>query len=439
MPCSPAQVRALRLKIREILFGGARGGGKSETGTVWLGNPACGAKAHGAYRGLVVRENYTDLIAWLDHAADFYEGYGAAWSGMSQTFSFPSGAKIRAGHLDGPCAYKKYQGHEYQRILIEELTQIAREMDYLKLLGSCRSKYPELYPSVFCTANPGGKGHGWVRKRFISPAPPGTPIFDPGGNRIYLPSTAADNPFLGPEYWQYLKSLPDNLRRAWLDGDWDVLAGQFFPEFRESIHTCPPIEIPEHWERHISIDWGYNHDPYAIIFYAISESGIVFVTGEMTGTHTIPADVAARYLAVCPEPYSAIGDPSMWAKFNSPDSTAIQMQQAGAYNLSKGNNERIQGWTRVHEYLHRRKLMIFSTCRNIINNLPAMIHDEKNPEDAQKDSAIDHFPDSLRYFLMSRPLPTDPPKEEIDFVDDKSRRAHEAIQKLKKVRKKAGW
>ena len=160
------QEEALRRNEFEVLYGGQRGGGKTDAGLVWLTEYI----QHPRYRALVIRKNSEDLSDWIDRAAYLYQRYGARPTGKPATITFPSGAKIRTGHLKDDLAYTKYQGHEYQRILIEELTQIPDETRYLQLISSCRTSIPELIPQIFCTTNPGGLGHAWVKARFIDVA-----------------------------------------------------------------------------------------------------------------------------------------------------------------------------------------------------------------------------------------------------------------------------
>lgn len=210
--------------LRDFVRGltGARGGGKTDTGLVWLlydtENPE--------FRALVIRQNATDLSDWVDRAKIMWSGQGIKASGSPVVFEFPSGAKIYTGHLKDENAYEKYQGHEYHRMLIEELTQIPTERRYDMLISSCRSTNPEIKPMVFATANPGGQGHKWVKRRFIDPSPPTTPHIaqSTGRSRVFVPATVDDNPTLlenDPDYVKFLDGLPEDLRQAWRLGSWE--------------------------------------------------------------------------------------------------------------------------------------------------------------------------------------------------------------------------
>lgn len=222
----------------EIFFGGQRGGGKTDAGIVWMVEPV----ENKLYAGLVLRKNHKDLSDWISRAKRLYANVGGVYVG--DTFRFPSGATIKTGHLAEEDAYEKYQGHEYQRILIEELTHIPTEELFLKVLGSNRSTVPDLRAQFMGTANPGGPGHRWVKKRYIDTAvlydreyidDEGLPQTCKHGRRwtdpvhqltrIYVPSRVEDNPFLfklDPKYVRYLDSLPEELKKAWRLGDWNT-------------------------------------------------------------------------------------------------------------------------------------------------------------------------------------------------------------------------
>jgi len=223
----PKQAIALARVEDEILYGGARGGGKTDAGQVWL----LYDKDHPKYRALVVRKNADDLRDWIDRARYMYSGVGAVIVGNPPEIRFPNGGVIRTGHLKDENAYTKYQGHEYQRELIEELSQIPREKDYLKLISSCRSSVPELKPQVFATTNPDEPGIDWIRARWNIPE---VPDFDkvysnltPEGRRlVFIPAKLEDNPLLmksDPNYLKFLESLKRTdyeLYEAWRHGNW---------------------------------------------------------------------------------------------------------------------------------------------------------------------------------------------------------------------------
>lgn len=408
------QERVLRTRCREMLFGGARGGGKSEVGEQIVAVPAIRGRFP-RYRGLVLRETAGDLADWVDRAREKYRSSGVKVAGKPAVFTWPWGSKIYCGHLHDERSIGKYLGREFQRIVVEELTQIKDPMLYLKLLGSARSTVPGLTARLFATTNPGGPGHYWVKERFIDPAPPGTFYRDPvtGLHRIFIKSVVRDNPFLllgDPAYVAYLMGLPEKLRRAWLDGDWDVLEGQYFTEWREAVHVVRPHDYPvmDTWQRYRVIDWGYWPDPCVCLWIASPPIGPDVIYREKQWHRTLPKDVARDILRLSHHEEQAvrrsIGDPSMWKHEHGP--SVYEGFLEGGLHLTQADNSRVPGWLKVHEYLApgpdgKPGLVVYDTCRDTIKAIPAMVHDERNPSDVAE-HPLDHWADCVRYYCMSR-------------------------------------
>lgn len=225
----------------EILFGGARGGGKTDTGQAWLTYDA----QNPLLRSLVIRRNADDLRDWIDRARGFYAGIGEIL-GQPPEVRFRWGSVARTGHLKDENAYTKYQGHEYQRILIEELTHIPSEDHYLKLIASCRSTIPGIMPQVMANCNPDGPGFSWVKKRWGLDGTPTEPVWTrddkTGRMRVFIPSRVEDNLVLmqhDPEYINNLKGLPDGLREAWLYGSWadPIIPGAYYTQALMQMRT----------------------------------------------------------------------------------------------------------------------------------------------------------------------------------------------------------
>ena len=309
----PRQEVALLRTEREILYGGARGGGKTAAGMAWLlmGNVEptgtiadAGYYLHPHYRALVLRRNMSDLGDWISKAKLMFIPLGAEYTERPCQFKFKSGATIVVGHLDDSDAFSKYQGQEFARILIEELTQIPQENLYLMVLASLRTPFDELRRQVFLTCNPGGVGHFWVRERFIVNGPWETTYLDPKTklSRIYIPAGLKDNPYIGEdaEYVGQLLALPPNIRRAWLEGDWDSMGGEYFP-FRVAPATGEPPNASHvyhsteaHFEpwyhRWLSCDWGYVHES-ACYKYCQEPNGRVHVYDELVLEQTTPEEL----------------------------------------------------------------------------------------------------------------------------------------------------
>jgi hypothetical protein len=235
----PKQEMALLRMEDEILYGGARGGGKTDCGQVWL----LYNQEHPLYRALVIRRNSEDLKDWKDRAQRMYAHLNAEFVGSPTEIRFHTGGRIRTGHLKDENAYSKYQGHEYQRMLLEELSQIPREKDYLKLTASCRSTVPDITPQIFATTNPDDPGLEWIKTRWNIPDKPNpdevyvtekmVDVMDENGviekkmrRLVFVPARLEDNPILmksDPAYstqLELLRQTDPELYEAWRHGSW---------------------------------------------------------------------------------------------------------------------------------------------------------------------------------------------------------------------------
>ena len=415
----------------EILYGGARGGGKTDCGMAWL----LRATEYPDARMLVVRRNADDLADWIDRAHKMYPY--AKITGKPATIKFPSGAIIRTGHLKDDQAYTKYQGHEYQRILIEELTQIPTEESYLKLISSCRSTVPGLDPKIFCTANPGGKGHQWVKRRFIQGHKPMVAFKADGERyRMYIPATIDNNPTLlknDPNYVDFLDNLPEPLRSAWRHGDWDIFAGQYFGEWNPAMHVVKEEMAKklgygqEFNKKYIGIDWGYTA-PFAAVWIEVTPNNMVFAYRELYGTERHPVEWGQdiKDMTGDEEIFMSLGGPSMWARnpmsWNAPhtqmytDKSIATAMSEYVPNLVPANNSRIIGWRNMAQLMHYKKgvlpnfFIIDKACPNLERTIPDMIRDEKNPEDLDT-TLEDHICDAMRYALTHIQAPAKPVKQ----------------------------
>lgn len=258
----------------EVLYGGGRGGGKTDTGIIWLIEPRYAQEPR--YRALVIRRNADDLRDWEDRADYLYAPLRAKSTGKPTEITLPTGAKIRTGHLNDDKAYTKYQGHEYQKILFEELTHIASEDDYEKLIASNRSTIIGLKPKVFATTNADGPGFQWVKKRFNIPDYPTevvttikkVKVIIDGKEQIierklvFIPSKLEDNPILmkaDPGYQANLESIKDeDLRKAWREGYWGgvPVKGAFYANQISRLHQGGRFkEVPYDEELPVHTVW----------------------------------------------------------------------------------------------------------------------------------------------------------------------------------------
>jgi len=274
--------------------------------------------------------------------------------------------------------------------------------------------------------NPGGVSHSYHKKYFIDAGPSNEPLdveVQKGVWRkhMFIPAKLADNQVLelrNPNYRRTLEGMPEDIRRALLDGDWDVFAGQYFKTFRRDEHVVEPFEIPEHWRRFGSMDWGFAA-PCAFLWHAIDPTmGRVYTYRELYVTQQRAAEVAQavlemttgeelQYIKISPDAFAERG---LGSKASPGETVAEEFLKVGL-NVEPADNRRVLGWQRMREYLapsvdEKPWWQIFSNCTNLIRVMPELIHDKVKVEDVSQDGE-DHAPEAARYFLMSRPSPNE--------------------------------
>lgn len=421
--------------IFELLYGGQRGGGKTDAGMVWIGHrrwkDAQGREwpvyMHPKYRALVTRKNADDLSDWIERFRFMYAGTGAKIGYRPYEIRFPSGAFIRTGHLKDDQAYTKYQGHEYQSQLIEELTQIPFEKRYIQLISSCRSTIPELKPQVFNTTNPGGHGHSWVKKRWIDAAPPNTVITDEEGiNRMFIPAGIEDNPILmlnDPAYVKRLdaiKHVDEDLYKAWRLGSWDVFAGQAFREFSATKHVLDGVNNKIEFsldicDKIITFDWGYRDKAVAhwLALTPVNRFGFrrVYMYREIVRTETDPeewAQIIKRFTDVEKVKYMVLPHDCFAHKTNKNTIASVFAKDIGI-NIVRGDTlaagARLNRKAMLHRYLAdspdgRPYLLVHPSCRDFITAVPELQYDERNVEDIDT-TGNDHSYDSATLGLVT--------------------------------------
>ena len=422
----------------EALYGGAAGGGKSEAHVA-----EALRQAHiPHYRALILRKTYPELSELIDKSQRYYRGAfpGAQWSEARHMWRFPSGAKIYFGAMQHTNDRFKYQGRAYDYIAFDELTHFTQD-EYLYLLSRNRASGPGTRVYLRASANPGGIGHGWVKARFLTPAPPMQTIWEdvqvrtPDGavhtarrSRIFVPSTVFDNQILlqnDPAYAARLAALPDADRRALLYGDWDAFAGQVFSEWRADpahyadrryTHVVDPFPIPRGWRVVRGFDFGYSR-PFSVGWWAISPDGALCRIRELygcTGTPNEgvrwePARIAREIKKIEQDDPNirgrtvrGVADPSIFDESRG-ESVAQMMEREGIF-FDRGDNSRIAGKMQVHHRLAFDQngapgLTVFSTCRHFIRTVPALVYDPVNVEDVNT-AMEDHIYDEMRYVVM---------------------------------------
>jgi phage terminase large subunit len=395
---------------RHIAYGGARGGGKSwamRRKFVLLALKYAGLRLLLLRRTLPeLRENHVlPLMAELAGFAKYRED--------EKAFILPNGSRIKLGYCDTERDVYQYQGQEYDVIGLEEATHFTEsQKDFLTTCN--RSTRTDFKPRMYYTANPGNVGHTWFKRLFIDRDYRGS---ERPEDYVFIPARVYDNKVLmdtNPEYVQTLENLPEDLRRAHLEGDWDSFIGQVFREFRREVHVCRPFSIPADWRRWRAIDYGYSA-PACCLWFAIAPDETVYVYRELYVTQVRAAELAQKIIELSrgEDVIYTYADPSMWNKTgHEGESIEETMRQYGLL-LDKADNDRLHGKQRVHDYLTvfegsdgrpRSRLQIFESCINLIRTLPQLVYDERKVEDVDT-SGEDHAYDALRYGLMQRPAP----------------------------------
>ena len=412
MPNEGPQTEFLAAPEKDVLYGGAAGGGKS---FAMLVDPLryCHKKAH---RALILRRSMPELRELIDKSRELYPKAfpGSRFREVEKIWNFPSGAKIEFGFLERDADVYRYQGQAYSWIGFDEITHLPTEFGWNYLASRLRTTDPEIKTYLRCTANPGGVGAYWVKKRYMEAVEPNSSFTgDDGLTRKFIPARLADNPFLAEdgEYERMLLSLPPIQRKQLLEGNWDVNEGAAFVEFDPTAHVITPFDIPIVWERVKSIDYGYAsescclwgaidpEDKTLIIYRELYRKGL---TGEALG-NTITDMEQTEYKSI-----PGVLDTSAWSKTGYTGPTIGEVLIKAGHKLRRADKNRIAGKVQIHEYLKRNRnserprLQIFNSCPNLIKELQGIPLSSSNPEDVDT-HAPDHAYDALRYLIMSSP------------------------------------
>lgn len=409
-PNSKPQQEFFASRCKYTAYGGARGGGKT-----WASSRKAigGALRWPGIKILMIRREYDDMRnSLIEPMLAILPQEIATYNGTLNIIYFVNGSTIKFGNMPGygAAVAGKYQGQEYDWIFMEEATQFTEQE--FRGLGACLRGVNKIPKRFYLTCNPGGVGHHWVKRLFVSRE------FRDGENPAdycFIKATVEDNKDLmesSPDYVQALDLLPEDIRNAHRYGDWDALAGTYFSEFRPELHTCKPFRIPDEWPRYRAFDYGL--DMFACLWIAVDFSGRCYVYREYCESDLVVSD-AARVMRACTPPEErvsfTIAPPDMWNRQKDSGKNMAELFMQNGIGLLKASNSRIQGWLALKELMKLRKdgkpgLIIFSDCKSLIEFLPALQHDTKNPSDCAKEPhEITHAPDALRYFAVMRTMP----------------------------------
>ena len=410
-PNNGPQTDFLAAPEKDVLYGGAAGGGKSYA---MLIDPLRFAH-RSAHRALILRRSMPELRELIDKSRELYPKAfpGCKYKEVEKLWNFPSGAKVEFGFLERDADVYRYQGQAYSWIGFDEITHLPTEFGWNYLASRLRTTDPEIVPYMRCTANPGGVGATWVKKRYIDPYPPNESfVGEDNLTRKFIPARLDDNPYLAKDgrYEEMLKALPPTQRRQLLEGNWDVNEGAAFTEFEVDKHVVTPFEIPISWERVKGIDYGYASESSCIWGAVDPSDGTLIIYRELYQKGLTGVDLGERITQMeLGDPYSVQGvlDTAAWARTGTTGPTVGESLVRAGHKLRRADKNRIQGKIQIHEYLKvqqsgRPRLQILNTCPNLIRELQSIPLDRSNPEDVDT-HAPDHAYDALRYLIMSRP------------------------------------
>jgi len=446
------QTSLLQCPVFEVFYGGARGGGKTESS---IGDWLQHSSTYGEHAiGIFVRRKLTQLSEVIARTKQIFPKIGGKYNEQQKTWTMPGGARLKFVYLERDSDAEEYQGHSYTRVYVEEVTNFPSPSPINKLRATLRSG-TGVPVGMRLTGNPGGPGHNWVKARYIDPAPQGyqilteeTELEDPDGgpplrvalDRVFIPSKLGDNALLirnDPTYVLRLRqSGSAALVKAWLEGNWNIVDGAFFDEWDESVHLLSAWDFralmnPD-MMRFRSFDWG-SAKPFSVGWWALLDrdyqlNGRVLPRGAMVryrewygakgpniGLKMTAQDVAEGII----ERESGerirygVADPAIFIRNGGP-SIGETMSKKGC-NWRSADNKRKPGWEQLRQRLVGENglplLYVCDNCEDTIRTVPVLQHDEKDQEDIDTDSE-DHAADEIRYGVMSRPYiprkPTSP-------------------------------
>lgn len=439
--------------VKEVFFGGARGGGKTDA---VLGKFAIKVKRYGkGVNGMFMRPELPMLDDAIERSHEIFAPIGGSYNEQKKTWRWPGGGRFRFRPLESIKDAAKYQGQNITDVMIEEAGLYASPVAIDRMRGAMRSVVG-VPTQLSLTGNPGGAGQQWIKKRFIDPAPEGMTVLNvhlPNGKihqRIFIPSKLADNKILlenDPDYVNNLYLVGNRqLVEAWLEGRWDAVEGAFFDIWHPAIHVQRPFKIPAHWNRFHSGDWG-SAAPFSIGWWAVAgedydNDGFIIPRGAMVryrewygwngqpnkGLKLTAEEVAEGILKRENGDGKLSGpmDPAAFAEDGGP-SLMQRMAAKGVY-FTKADNKRVTvngrnagamgGWDMMRQRMighnpitndrgavikvTQPMLYVFNTCTQFIRTVPGLQHDPNRPEDILT-SLEDHVADETRYACMSRP------------------------------------
>lgn len=421
---NPKQEQFLTEEHRHVAYGGARGGGKS-----WAVREKAKIMAL-AWQGIetiIIRRTYAELTRnHINRLKIELKGI-ATYNQQEKVFKFYNGSKLFFGYCDNDNDAEQYQGAEYDIVFIDEACNLKEE--WIKKIAACNRSDRKCPKRMYYTLNPGGISHAYFKRLFIDR------VYKDGENPeeyAFIQALVTDNEALlkqSPDYMNQLKALPPKLRAAWLEGRWDVMAGQFFDTFvtepREDgigTHVIPAWrEIPLGWPIYRSYDFGFNR-PFSCAWWTMDPDSRIYRILELYGCKKDEPNVGVRWTPdeqfreiariEREHPYlkgrkiRGVADPSIWDASRG-ESVADTARKHGIH-FEPGDNERIAGWMQCRYRLSfdesgRPMMYVFDNNKEFIRTIPTLMHDDHKPEDLNSDGE-DHQADDWRYLCQMHKL-----------------------------------
>ena len=414
---------------KHIAFGGARGGGKS-----WAVRTKAKLLAfrYAGIRLLIVRRSYPELMNNHINILRNELAGAAVYNDRDKILRFMNGSTVNFMYCDRDGDLDRIQGVEYDVIFIDEATQLSEYQ--MKSIAACVRGVNPFPKRVYYTCNPGGRGHGYIKRLFVDRR------FKDGENPedySFIQSLVSDNTALmkaQPDYVKQLEALPPKLREAWLYGKWDIFDGQFFEDFvigneiekseLRFTHVIKPFDISRGeargWKLYRSYDFGYNR-PFSCAWWAVDYDGVIYRILELYGCTSTPNEgvrwtpekqfeeisrMEREHPWLKGRDIQGVADPSIWDASRG-EPVADTAARYGVY-FTPGDNKRIAGWMQCHYRLQfdsegYPRMYVFENCRAFIRTVPLLTFSASNPEDLDT-SGEDHAADEWRYFCMDRPI-----------------------------------
>ncbi len=393
-------------------YGGARGGGKSHWLLAQMGVDDC-QRVAGLKCLLLRKVGKANLEHFEDLLRKLFNRLPHEFSAFRGILTFANGSRIIAGHFQNEKDIDAYLGLEYDVIGIEEATTLTSRK-YQDITTCCRSSKPNWRPRIYSTTNPGGVGHAWYRTKFVAPM-----LERRETDTRFIPARVTDNRWNNPDYVRVLEGLTGWQKRAWLDGDWDIAAGQYFTNFRREIHVLSDFDDGRGMEWFAALDYGFAH--YTVVLLGCRDGdGNIFIVDEHAERLWLPQRHAAGIRAMLArhdlEPaslrrFSAGAD--VFSRQGDGSTVASQYERLGI-RLKPASMDRLNGWAELMQGFGdpengvKPTLFIHQRCKRLVETIPTLQHDPNRPEDVLKVDADDDgvggddAADCLRYLVATK-------------------------------------